>query len=320
MIHHLRSMWQRAVASSSHKQHRIGANLFRIGVGITILWQYMNVYPYRQLLFGPDGVLPSSHFVQYLDQSGSFSLYALAPSSMLFELIFLVSMAVTFVWMVGWQTRVTTPLTWLCLWSIHQRNPAVWDGGDNLIQIVLIFAFFIDLSPLRRLHSKEDTAGAQIAAQVHNAAVLAVGLQLCLVYAAAGLYKVQGALWQSGTALSYILRVGDFAWTGYGALLSQYSDVGVLLTYGTIAFQISFPFLFLLGSNTRRIALVGGVCFHLGIAIAMGLTTFAAFLICIELLFISDRDYLHALQGSRRLWHRLTAYGTQMRAWLLTTR
>lgn len=323
MIAHFRTIWRHALAAASQEQYRIGASLFRIGAGLTILYQYLITYYYRHVLYGPDGIVPYDWFVQQLHQSGSFSLYALDASPLVFEAIFHLGIVITILWVLGWHTRMMTALTWVFLWSLHQRNPTLWDGGDNLVQIVLIYTFFANLgaacsmdAATRRSQRRPDAAAQQALALLHNAAVLAAAIQLCLVYGSAGLYKVQGELWRNGTALYYILRVGEFAWTGWGAIIIQHSILITILTYGTVVFQVSFPFLFFRHRATRRLALVVGISFHLGIGLVMGLMSFAAFLISIELMLIPDGDYHVAMSACRQLWRALVARGERVRRWL----
>ena len=45
---------------------------------------------------------------------------------------------------------------------------------------------------------------------MHNTAVLVISAQICVVYAAAGLYKAQGSMWQDGTALYYTMHLDWF--------------------------------------------------------------------------------------------------------------
>src|SRR5262249_4063075 len=123
----------------------------------------------------------------------------------------------------------------------------------------------------------------------------------------AGLSKVGGELWRNGTALYYIVRVGEFAWTGWWVVLIHHSMLVAVLTYGTVAFQVSFPFLFFAHHRTRRLALMAGIGFHLGIGLVLGLHTFAAFMISIELMFVPDSDYLAVLRACRRLGNAVAA-------------
>jgi predicted DCC family thiol-disulfide oxidoreductase YuxK len=298
MLGRFAALWRQGVEVASHERLLIGTSLFRIGAGLTILYQCLINYRQRHYLYGPDGVYPWDTFVHRLGESGSFSLYALSPSPLLFELLFHLGLVVTFAWVLGWHTRLMTLFTYVVLWSLHERNPLLWDGGDNLLHLVLVYALFANLGAYFSLDAERLRAErlarpwhARALAMLHNAAMLAVALQVCLVYAVAGLYKVQGEMWQSGTALYYIMRVDEFSWPGYSELIYRNGLLVAALSYATVAFQVSFTFLFLLNRRTRLLALASGISFHLGIGIFMGLVTFSALLISVELALISDREY-----------------------------
>jgi hypothetical protein len=63
------------------------------------------------------------------------------------------------------------------------------------------------------------------------------------------------------------------------------------LSYATVAFQVSFPFLVFLNRYTRNFAIACGLLFHLGIGLVMGLITFALFLIAADLALVGDAEY-----------------------------
>ncbi len=59
-------------------------------------------------------------------------------------------------------------------------------------------------------------------------------------------------------------------------------------TYGTVLFQLAFPFL-LLNRWTRLLALAGAIVMHGMIALLMGLLTFSWVMITVELPLLGDR-------------------------------
>ncbi|GEM_PF-231363 len=291
--------WQRWTETFGQERHLIGASFFRIGAGLTLLYQYLINYHQRHYLYGPNAVWPYDRFLEKLREAGSFSLYAFSNHPMVFEAIFHLGILVTALWVLGWRTRIMTPLTYIFLWSLHERNPTLWDGGDNVLQIVMVYAIFanlgahfsLDAERRREMTHRRPNTWQQIAAMCHNGAMLAFALQLCIVYATAGLYKVQGEMWQSGTALYYVMRVDEFTWPGYSERVYLNVPLIVASSYATVAFQVSFPFLFFLNRWTRRLALLAAFGFHLGIALFMGLITFSAIMISIELALVSDDEY-----------------------------
>ncbi|WP_093656759.1 HTTM domain-containing protein [Streptomyces wuyuanensis] len=279
----------------------VGAALTRITLGSVGLYFYVRDYLDRGYLWGPEGVWPWQNFVDP-DQGGTFSLYSLGRSDIWFELLFHAGMLAALLFTLGWHTRVMTVVHYVFLWSLYQRNPMLMDGGDNVTSIVLVFMIFVDsgarlsLDARKRAERKLPDADTEavrhrIGSLLHHAGLLAVTLQVCTVYLVSGMYKVQGRHWQDGTALYYILRVNEFGWPGVNNLLYENAFLVVLMTYGTVFFQLAFTFL-LLNRALRPFAVAGGVLLHLGIAIHMaGLITFSLTMIGLELLIMGDDHY-----------------------------
>ncbi|GAB4199766.1 MAG: hypothetical protein OHK0022_20280 [Roseiflexaceae bacterium] len=306
------SWWGRWIEFASRERFLLGASLFRIGAGLTLLYQLLINYHQRAYLYGPDGVWPYSLFLQQLAELRSFSLYAVSTSPLWFEIVFHLTLLVLALWVAGWHTRLMTLLTFVLMWSLRERTPVLWDGGDNALQIVLIYMIFANLGAHFSLDAarrrEESPARRQLRAMFHNAAMLAMAVQLCLVYGIAGLYKIQGEMWQSGTALYYVMRVDEFTLPGVSELIYRNVPLVVALTYLTVAFQVAFPFLLFLNRYTRLLVLLGGMTFHLGIAVFMGLVTFAAFFISMELALVTDDEYRAAGSRLRRLRDRLAEW------------
>jgi antimicrobial peptide system SdpB family protein len=232
------------------------------------------------------------------DQGGTTSLYALSSSTIWFELVFHAGALAALLFTLGWHTRFMTVAHYLFLWSLNQRNPMLMDGGDNVTAIVLIFMMFVDCGARISLDARRrnsdlnvDSFRHRLGSLLHHAGLLAIVLQVCTVYLVSGMYKVQGQHWKNGTALYYILRVNEFGWPGVNHLLYENASLVVLMTYGTVFFQLAFSFL-LLKRSLRPIAVAGGVALHLGIAIHMaGLITFSLTMIGLELLIMGDAHY-----------------------------
>ncbi|WFB11684.1 HTTM domain-containing protein [Streptomyces sp. LX-29] len=121
---------------------------------------------------------------------------------------------------------------------------------------------------------------------VHNGALLVIMAEVCLIYATAGWYKIQGSRWQDGTALYYALHLDYFSpWPG---LADQLADNGLLvmaLTYGTVAVQVAFPFT-LFNRRVKNVLLAVMVMEHIGIAIALGLPFLSLAMIAADSVFL----------------------------------
>ncbi|MBS7531695.1 HTTM domain-containing protein [Hazenella sp. IB182353] len=128
---------------------------------------------------------------------------------------------------------------------------------------------------------------------LHNLAVATTILQLCFLYLSSGLHKVMGEMWTNGTALYYILQVGEYTHPFFQRIISSSDIILMISAYSAIFIQLSFPFL-LLNRYTKYIAMFNIIALHTGIAIIMGLFTFSAIMISIQFLMLSDGEYKKA--------------------------
>ena len=121
---------------------------------------------------------------------------------------------------------------------------------------------------------------------VHNAAVVVIGVQVCFIYAVAGSSKVQGGLWQEGTAVFYPLRLDYFSpWPWLSNYVSGSMIAVVALTYGTILMQTAFPFA-IFNRRVKNCLLVLLLLEHLGIGILLGLPFFSLAIISSDAIFL----------------------------------
>ncbi|HTE50840.1 MAG TPA: HTTM domain-containing protein [Kofleriaceae bacterium] len=307
----MKTLWNRLLATSLRPRCLYGASILRVMAGCVILYQLLINYGQRGFLFGPDGVLSFDDFTALQRAVGSFSLYHLSTSRIWFELLYHASIAVAMAWALGWRTRLLSPVNYLLWMSLHNRFPQLWDGGDNLMQLVLIYALFAEVGAhfsfdaSRRAANGQPNEPSGAWAIAHNAALLAIAFQVCLVYGVAGLTKVRGDVWQNGTALYYALRSPDYRLPGVSPLLYENGVLLTLLAYSTVAFQVAFPFLVFAHRHTRTLAVLVGISFHLAIGSVMGLVTFALFLIAADLTLIGDDEYRGLGRLARGAWQRV---------------
>ncbi|MFI5759406.1 HTTM domain-containing protein [Streptomyces sp. NPDC051563] len=121
---------------------------------------------------------------------------------------------------------------------------------------------------------------------LHNAGMLVIMAEVCLIYATAGWYKIQGSRWQDGTALYYPLNLDYFTpWPGVSAFLGSSGTLVMLLSYGTVAVQVAFPFT-LFNRRIKNVLLVLMMLEHAGIAVLLGLPFFSLAMIAADAVFL----------------------------------
>jgi antimicrobial peptide system SdpB family protein len=226
-----------------------------------------------------------------------FSLLSLSRGAAWFEVVYHAGIGAAVLWLLGWRSRYITPLCYVLWRALDDRNPILADGGDNLTALLLFYACFADVSARwsldarARPRSEARTLFEKCAGMIHNTAFAAMLAQVCVLYAVAGLTKVQGETWRDGTAVYYAFRTAEFAWPGLSERIYADPFVVTVLSYATVGLQIAFPFCVALHAGARRVVLAIAVSFHIGTAALMGLLTFGSFMIAADLLFVPEQDF-----------------------------
>ena len=131
---------------------------------------------------------------------------------------------------------------------------------------------------------------------VHNGALLVIMAEACLIYATAGWYKIQGSRWQDGTAVYYPLHLDYFSpWPALADLLSVSGTMVMLVTYGTVAVQVAFPFT-LFNRRVKNVLLTAMIIEHAAIAVILGLPFFSLAMIAADAVFLPT-PFLRRLGG-----------------------
>ncbi|MFG3152456.1 HTTM domain-containing protein [Streptomyces sp. NPDC048219] len=131
---------------------------------------------------------------------------------------------------------------------------------------------------------------------VHNGALLVIMAEACLIYATAGWYKIQGSRWQDGTAVHYPLHLDYFSpWPGLSDALAANGTMVMLITYGTVAVQVAFPFT-LFNRRVKNVLLAAMITEHAVIAVVLGLPFFSLAMIAADAVFLPT-SFLRRLGG-----------------------
>lgn len=292
------------------KRAERGIAAARILVGISLLGIMVTNFGVRHALWGPASTWIEP--VRVDDTFGRLHLIFAGSDPTWFTVRYLVLMAIAVALILGWRTRLMTALLIVGIAALTERNGLVGDQGDNIARIGLIFMLFmntaehwsLDASRRRRVLAEEPASTAQrlrsglpvlpvwFTNVFHNAALMALALQLFILYTASALYKVQGGLWQGGTALYYPLSLHEYAvFPWLNQLLTTNAVMVTLATYFAVYIQLFFA-VGLLHRITRRIALLGVIAMHIGIAVLMGLPWFSLSMIAFDAIFVSTATFV----------------------------
>lgn len=260
--------------------------ILRSTVGLVSLAYCLTCAGDRHFLFGGDGLFGRDALIDELRRTRSWSLFVLFPDGPAFELLYLALILTSVAALLGLGGRFALGAHWILLWSLYAANPTLMDGGDNLVVLLTPFLMLTRCYERIRLGRPRCARRSLIGNTSNNLGVLLIAAQACMVYLLAGLYKVQGELWQDGTALYYILRIPEFYLPGVTDWILEFGWALVAAAYATVLTSVFFTPLVLF-RNGRPWAVGIMMLFHIAIAVLMGLTSFALIMIAMDLIFVN---------------------------------
>ncbi|WP_326689222.1 MULTISPECIES: HTTM domain-containing protein [unclassified Streptomyces] len=292
------------------------AAVLRIGYGLLYLVFLLREFPHRDEIWGPGSPWTPALANELFMQTGWSSILTLYPGRPYFEACYALALVTSVLFMLGWRTRFVSVAFAVIVVSLHARTIFMTDGGDNLILLMSVYLCFTACgrrwsldARKHRLHSGAAGTGlpslAEISSRwhqlgitrrrlvtlIHNCGMLVIAAQICLLYGAAGLYKVQGSFWADGTALHYVLNLDLFRpWPALSAMVDRQPTFLTVVGYLTVLIQVAFPCL--LFSRVKYALLPMLLGMHLGIAVLMGLPYFSASMIVADAVFLPDRFYI----------------------------
>lgn len=254
--------------------------ILRIAFGILALLWTVSLSPDLDAFFGRSGLLPKQP-----SAPGVWGVLGIAPSNLAVQILFAVLLCACFALILGYQTRLASALVFIGILSFERRNPFVFNTGDGLMRLL---AFYLMLAP---------TGAALSIDRWHRGGSLwecparatwplrLMQIQLSVIYLAGLWVKLQGTTWNNGTAVSYAMRVTDLNRFPVPHFLLRSMLMANLMTYGTLATELSLAVL-VWSKRARPWVLLAGVCLHLGIeySIRVGFFSLAMFTLYLSFL------------------------------------
>jgi hypothetical protein len=258
----------------------------RIWFGLLMTAWTISLSPSLLDMFGEDGILPATP----AGGDGIWTLLDLEGGDgaviALFVVLLLASISLT----AGYHSRLAAVLVFVGLISFERRNPLVFNGGDLLLRTT---AFYLMLAPsgaalsIDRLRRARDRFWDF--PQRAPWALRLIQIQLSIVYLSTVWDKVRGTTWNDGTAVSYALRLDDLERFPVPDFLPDTLLLVNLLTFGTLAIELSAGILIWNRALRPYIALLA-LSMHLGIEYRIRVGFFLGGLIASYLAFVpADR-------------------------------
>ena len=263
-------------------QNRAVVRVFRLAVYGWALINTLMLLPVAADVWGPDAFIERSfldgfYFLKIfnlLGHSGVNDWYWLFIAVQLGALV----LAMLRIW-----PRLSGFVVWLITANLFYKAIALSHGGYWIMNLMLFFAIWMDDKPSSGPETRQSVTSNVVA----NLAFYGAQVQLAIMYAGTGLYKLGGELWLKGEALHYVFNIDAFS----HPLVKEYvaaSTVIVLLgTWFALFYQLLFPVLIWF-RKFRPWVLLAGTALHLGIAFMMGLVDFGFAMIACYAIFYSE--------------------------------
>jgi hypothetical protein len=179
------------------------------------------------------------------------------------------------------------------VYNVFMLKYPVTNGSDL---ILLVFAV---LSIPFAIQTGDYGRSTIFSNALFNTSRILIQIQVILIYVISGWDKLKNDVWTSGKAFQYIQHIEVTFNPWFKQLLSN-NNINVALSWFTIIFELAFGLLVYLKA-TRRVTLITGVFFHIGIWLMLMLPDFALIMILSYCIFLHDSDWDKLFQKRKTL-------------------
>jgi hypothetical protein len=280
-----------------YNKYKVGASILRFLLGFFIFKDFIIYAINQKYLFNDEGIVSYGTYLDIISYY-NFNFYSFDFLDKYVIFLFLIiGIIFSISFMLGILQRFSVIVLFILLFVFKIRNIYLLDGSDNVISVLLPFFLFINTFSFSEKYEKlkqdflQKTNLLKIDDIVSKYFSYAIMVQICIIYFFAGLHKLQGEVWQDGTALYYILNSNDFSPTFLNQFITNSLIVVKFLTWFTIFFQLTFPFLVWL-HKFRKLYIILGIFLHLGIFFMMKIDNFSFIMISCYAIFVSHNYYI----------------------------
>ena len=227
-----------------------------------------------------------------VQNGGSWSLFFIQAGTQATTLAYAIlwmGIIAAFMLMIGWQSRLAATITWLVWVSLWNRNPLLLDGDDAILKLM---CFYLMLSSCGNCWSVD--ACLQIKPQQVSVWPLRlIQFQIALIYFVSGWVKFHSPEWLDGTIMQYVLIHPQYSrWDGWSFIDNPLLSGVLVALAGFIRWwELLFPFL-LINAHSRKISLLIGILFHVGLLFTMNLRWFPVIMLSLYPALLSNSSFI----------------------------
>ena len=249
-------------------------SLLRIAAALTLLVDLLVRTANFKAHYSNQGVLPLEALFRLAWNEHFFSFYTLSGSALIQSLVVFLNLTCIFALLVGYRTKLATILCWLFLISIHNRNPLIQQGGDDLLRLLLFWGIFLPWGYCYSLDSKENEKNTDFS--FLSLAGFAYMLQVGYVYFFSAILKSSPEWTSEYSALYYALSIDQII-LPFGRIIYPYESVLKVITMVVYYIELILPLVLLIPFLTKqfRSVFIIIICLlHIGISLCLNVGLF----------------------------------------------
>ncbi|WP_299235678.1 HTTM domain-containing protein [Natronomonas sp.] len=255
----------------------------RVALGAILVVDLLHRAGSIGLFYTDAGVYPVAAYEATYSQFTGLSVHAVSGALWAQALLFVCAGAFALSFLVGYRTRTTGLVSLVLLFSLQARNPAVLNGGDRLLRVLLAVSLLTPLGERFSIDALRRGASRRHVRSFGTAALLA---QPLVVFGVNAIAKHRGETWYAGDALE-VAMANDVMTILLGEVIAGYPTLLTAMTYGWVALLAgSTPLLLLTAGRLRALAVAAYTGAFLGMALSMTVGLFPLALIASVLPFL----------------------------------
>ncbi|AFZ72936.1 HTTM domain-containing protein [Natronobacterium gregoryi] len=213
----------------------------RIALGSIVLFDLFHRAGSLETFYTNAGVYPLEVYQSTYSRYTGFSLHAASGEVWFQQLLFVIAGAFAVALILGYRTRLVGFVSLVLLLSLHARNPAVLNGADQLLRVLLIVAL---LTPLGERWSVDALRRGSARTTVVTFGTVALLAQPVVVFTQNAILKHEGDSWYAGEGITIAFASDEMTiflgnhLGSYPALLELFNWVWITLLAGSGAFLL----------------------------------------------------------------------------------
>lgn len=242
--------------------------LMRIAIAFVVITDLLIRASDLEAFYANSGVFPLPLLFERNWPAFHFSFHTISGLWQIQAILFFLAGICGVAMLVGYRTRLFTFLSWIFLISLHNRNPMILQGGDDLLRMMVFWGVFLpwhkrySVDSIRNNYRTESSDHKYI-----GIACVGYMLQVASVYFFSALIKTSPEWRSEFTALYYAFSLDQLVFP-IGKMLYPYPEVLKAITAFVFYLEFLGPFLFFIPFKSKYFRFAGVVLFigfHLGI-------------------------------------------------------